>query len=109
MFHQLRAALMRLPGESTLLAVGERIDPVSVLASLLPTAVGPLGRNLIARTEQYLHARRLMRRTHFVALRVDGVSGGWRATIGAAVDGVGESFGAGWAPSPTAVRRTDAD
>ena len=106
MFDQLRPALMRLPSESMLLSVGEPIDPLSVLASVLPSATGAMGRNLVARTEQYLTARRLMRRTHFVALRVDRVSGGWAASVAAAVDGVSESFGAGWTPSPTVLRRT---
>ena len=105
MFERLRPALMRLPTESMLLSVGEPIDPVSVLASFLPSAAGPLGRNLVRRTEEYLTGRRLMRRAHFVALRVDRVTGGWKASIAAAVDGVSESFGAGWTPSPAVVQR----
>jgi hypothetical protein len=105
MFEQLRPALMRLPGESMLLSVGEPIDPLSVVASVLPDAAGALGRKLIALSEEHLGARRLMRRTHFVALRVDMSNAGWKAALAAAVDGVSESFGAGWSPSPATVRR----
>jgi hypothetical protein len=94
MFDRLRSSLMRLPGESMLLSIGETIDPYSVLLHMLPSATPTLGADILGRTETHLTGRRLLRRTHYLAVRVDDEQGkNWRHQVTTAWSSVNDTFG----------------
>jgi hypothetical protein len=106
MFDRLRSSLMRLPGESMLLSIGETIDPYSVLLHMLPSATPTLGADILGRTETHLTGRRLLRRTHYLAVRVDDEQGkNWRHQVTTAWSSVNDTFGIDTPPSPAMIER----
>jgi AAA-like domain len=105
MFDRLRGSMMRLPAESMLLSIGETIDPYSVLANMLPTHTPTLGADLLARTEAHLASRRLLRRTHYLAIRLDEGDQDWRHQLATAWSSVNDSFGISTPPAAAAIER----
>ena len=105
MFDRLRSSMMRLPAESMLLSIGETIDPYSVLCDMLPNATPTLGADLLARTETHLTARRMLRRTHYVAVRLDEGDQDWRHQLATAWSSVNDTFGVSTPPAGALIER----